>query len=98
MQTPMLTVKILGSVCANCKKMEVIVRQAIARLAVEASIIKVTDYNDITAYNILSIPGLVINGKLMCAGRVPSQAEVSAWLANALEAAKSQPKQTEFSG
>ena len=81
----MLTIKILGSGCANCKKVEAIAKLAAEGLAIEATFVKVTDYKDIMAYNILSTPGLVINETLMCAGRIPSQAEVITWLFNAQE-------------
>ncbi|MEJ5225574.1 MAG: thioredoxin family protein [Anaerolineales bacterium] len=81
----MLTVKILGPGCANCKRVEQMTRKLISDMALEAEVVKVTDYKDIMAYNILSTPGLVINEKLVCSGRIPSPAEVSTWLVNALE-------------
>jgi len=83
----MLTIKVLGPGCDNCKKVEAIARQAAAGLSIEAKFVKVTDYKEIMAYNILSTPGLVINEKLVCAGRIPYPAEVTTWLANALETA-----------
>ncbi len=83
----MLTIKVLGSGCANCKKVEAAARQAVTGLAVEAEVIKVTDYAQIMAYPILSTPGLVINEQVVCAGRIPNQAEITAWLTSALAAA-----------
>jgi hypothetical protein len=56
------------------------------QLSIEAEVIKVTDYADIMAYNILSTPGLVINEKVVSSGRIPSPAEVTTFLTNALMA------------
>ncbi len=83
----MLTIKVLGPGCANCKNVEAITRQALAKLAVDAQVEKVTDRADITKYAILSTPGLVINEKVVCAGRIPTEAEVTTWLVDALEKA-----------
>jgi small redox-active disulfide protein 2 len=83
----MLTIKVLGSGCANCKRVEQIARKVVTEMSLEAEVIKVTDYNDITSYNILSTPGLVINENVVCAGRIPTPAEVSTWVTNALETA-----------
>ncbi|MBI3175329.1 MAG: thioredoxin family protein [Chloroflexi bacterium] len=83
----MLTIKVLGSGCANCKRLEQIARKVIADMNVEAEVVKATDYNDITAYNILSTPGLVINEKVVSYGRIPTPAEVTTWVADALQTA-----------
>ena len=81
----MLTIKVLGSGCENCKKLEALARQAVTQMGLDAEVIKVTDYPAIMAYNILSTPGLVINEKVVSAGRIPTAGEISTWLANALE-------------
>jgi len=52
-------------------------------LGVEAQVEKITDYAAIMQYPILSTPGLVINEKVVCSGRVPSPGEVTSWLATA---------------
>ncbi len=82
----MLTVKVLGSGCANCKKLEESARTAVAGLGVEAQIEKVTDIADILNYNVISTPGLVINEKVVSSGRLPSAAEITTWLTDALMA------------
>jgi len=83
----MLTIKVLGSGCANCKRVEQIANKVVDEMALEAEVIKVTDYADIIAYNILSTPGLVVNEQVVCSGRIPTQAEVTTWLVSALETA-----------
>ncbi len=83
----MLTIKVLGSGCANCKRLEQIARKVISDLTIEAEVLHVTDYNDIMNYNVLSTPGLVINEKVVSTGRIPTPAEVTTWLTSALETA-----------
>lgn len=82
----MLTIKILGSGCANCKRLELLTHQVVDQMGVPAEIIKVTEYSDIMAYNIMSTPGLVINEKLVSAGRIPSTSQLTSLLTQALEA------------
>ncbi len=83
----MLTIKILGSGCENCKRLAWLAERAVNHLGIEAQIIKVTEYPEIMKYNIMSTPGLVINEKLVSAGRIPSEAEITTFLTDALERA-----------
>lgn len=82
----MLTIKVLGSGCENCKRLAWLAERTANNLGLEAQIIKVTDYADIMKYDVLSTPGLVINEKLVSTGRIPSEAEITTFLTSALEA------------
>ncbi|HRO61131.1 MAG TPA: thioredoxin family protein [Burkholderiaceae bacterium] len=77
----MLTVKILGPGCANCRKLEAVARDAAASAGVEAEFVKVSDMKAIMAYDLMSTPGLVINDTLVSSGRIPTQAEIRQWMA-----------------
>jgi small redox-active disulfide protein 2 len=76
----MVNIKVLGSGCANCKRLEAAARKAVETLGIEAEVEKVTDYAEIMKWPILSTPGLVINGKLVSSGRIPSEQEITNWL------------------
>ncbi len=81
----MLSIKVLGPGCANCQKVEEIAKKVVAMLNVEATFQKVTEKQEIMKYPILATPGLVVNERLVCAGRIPSEAEVTTWITTALE-------------
>ena len=83
----MLTIKILGSGCENCKRLAWLTERTAQHLGIEAQIVKVTEYPEIMKYNIMSTPGLVINEKVVSSGRIPSEAEITTFLTSALTTA-----------
>jgi small redox-active disulfide protein 2 len=82
----MVNIKVLGSGCPNCKRLEQIARQAVDTLGVEAEFEKVTEYQKILDYNIMSTPGLVINEEVVSYGRIPSEIEIQGWVEAAIKA------------
>jgi small redox-active disulfide protein 2 len=76
----MVNVKILGTGCANCQRLEASVRRVAVAQGIEAQIEKVTDLGEIMKYAILATPGLVINEELVAAGRIPPDNNIAAWL------------------
>jgi small redox-active disulfide protein 2 len=79
-----MEVKILGTGCPNCKRLEKVTLQALNEMGVQATVTKVSDIGDIMTYDILATPGLVIDEEVVASGRVPSKAEVAALIATAL--------------
>jgi small redox-active disulfide protein 2 len=82
-----LTIKVLGPGCNNCHLVEENTKTAVAQLGLEAEIEHVTDRAEYPKYGLLFTPGLVINEKLVAAGRIPSAAEVANWLTQTAVAA-----------
>ena len=79
----MLQIKILGPGCPNCHKVEENARSAVTNMGMQAEFKKISDYAEIQKYRILGTPGLVINEKVVCAGRIPDESEIMTWLADA---------------
>lgn len=76
----MKVIEVLGSGCPNCQKLEANAREAVAQAGIEAQIIKVTDYGEIASRGVMSTPGLVIDGKVVSAGKIPTPPTIAAWL------------------
>ncbi len=80
----MVKIEVLGSGCANCQRLEVLAREAVAKLGVEAEVAHVTDIKEIMARGVVATPGLAVNGKVVSKGRVPRASEIVSMLATAL--------------
>jgi small redox-active disulfide protein 2 len=76
-----MIIKILGSGCANCHRLEANTTQALTTLGLEATVEKVTDVADIASYGVMRTPGLVVDEQVLVSGRVPDAAEIARLLA-----------------
>ncbi len=71
-----MDIKILGTGCAKCRAVEKEVREVVAELGVDADIEDVKDMARIMTYKVMMTPGLVIDGKVVSSGHVPSKSDV----------------------
>ena len=78
-----MEIKVLGTGCPKCKRVEELARRAVAEAGIKATILKVTDIDQIVSYSILSTPGLVINEEVRSSGRVPRKKEIIDWMKEA---------------
>ncbi len=76
----MTKIEVLVPGCNNCVRLAANAKEAVELAGIDAEIVKVTDYADIMAYGIMSTPGLVVDGKVVSYGRVPSAADIVPWL------------------
>lgn len=76
----MKKIEILGAGCGRCRMLEETVRQAVARMELDCEVVKSTDPMKFIDYNITAIPALVMDGRLLTVGRVPSLAEMESLL------------------
>mgnify|MGYP003532158908 FL=1 len=75
-----MLIKILGSGCAKCNRLEQLTREAVGELGIEASFEHVKDMEKIMAYPIMTTPALVIDEVVRASGRIPSKDEIAGWL------------------
>jgi small redox-active disulfide protein 2 len=76
-----MIIKILGSGCANCVRLEANTKQALSALGMDATVEKVTDFGDIASYGVMKTPGLVVDEQVLVSGRVPDAGEIAKLLA-----------------
>jgi small redox-active disulfide protein 2 len=75
----MLTVKVLGSGCANCQRLENETRAALDEAGISYELEKVTDLDGIMAYGVMSTPALVLNEDVVSMGRIPARSRIVEW-------------------
>ncbi len=86
----MINIKVLGPGCANCKNLEQLCKDVVSENQIEAEIEKITNYKDIMSFGIMSTPGLVLNGKVVSTGKLPTKATLTHWLMNELTKSEDQ--------
>ncbi|MCW6074673.1 redox-active disulfide protein 2 [Clostridium sporogenes] len=75
-----MIIKILGTGCTNCKKLEENTRKAVELLGIDATIEKITNIKDIMSFGVMKTPALVVDEKVKIMGRVPSAEEIKKYL------------------
>jgi small redox-active disulfide protein 2 len=81
-----MDIKVLGPGCAKCQSLGKTVKEVVAALKLDIKVEEIKDIKEIMRYPILMTPGLVINGKVVMSGKVPSKAEVERLIITALDA------------
>lgn len=72
-----MNIKILGPGCAKCHELDKRTRRVVQELGLDADVEYIQDINEIIKYGILTTPGLVVDGKVVCSGHVPSKDEIT---------------------
>lgn len=71
-----MIIKVLGTGCSNCKRLEANAREAVSELGIAAEVVKVENIQDIMAYGVMKTPALVVNEEVKIMGRVASVADI----------------------
>ncbi|MDD4992524.1 MAG: thioredoxin family protein [Paludibacter sp.] len=77
-----MMIEVLGTGCAKCKALEKVTREVVEQNGIDAGIRKVEDIMEIMKFNVMTTPALVVDGKVVLKGRVPSNQELKEILTN----------------
>jgi len=75
-----MEIKVCGPGCASCERTQKIVEAAIAATGINATLTKMTDFQEIAKLGIFSTPAVVVDGEVKSVGNIPKQSEVEGWL------------------
>lgn len=75
-----MEIKVLGPGCPKCHEAEKLVREVVAEKGVNAQVVKVSDFQEIARMGVFSTPAVAVDGAVKCVGKVPTRAEVAAWI------------------
>lgn len=75
-----MEIKVLGKGCRKCKATKEAIREVAEELGLEVRLEEVTEMQEIMRYNVLTTPGVVIDGKVVSKGKVPDKKEIKGWL------------------
>ena len=76
----MINIKVVGSGCPNCNKLEALCKEVVAEEGIEARIEKITDFNKFGELGIFITPGLLINDKVVSSGKIPTKSTLVNWI------------------
>lgn len=75
-----MNIQVLGPGCPKCREAERLVREVVAELGADATVVKVADFQEIARMGVFSTPAVAVDGEVKCVGKVPSRAEIAAWI------------------
>ena len=79
----MLKIKVAGSGCPNCLKLEKLCKEVVSENEISAQIEKVMDLKEIVQLGIMATPGLIVNDKILSSGKIPTKSTLEHWLKSA---------------
>ena len=80
----MLDIKVAGPGCKNCLEVKVRVARVLAELKVESTVRELKEYQDIAASGVMMTPGLIVNGKIVSQGKIPTEEQIKGWFLDAM--------------